>query len=75
MRSSRESLDIARQLGDKQGAAVSLNALAVIARDTGDTRDRALAVRRKPGAVERIGRPEGCCSFSQQPGERRQIAR
>ena len=32
----RESLDIARQLGDKQGAAVSLNALAVIARDRGD---------------------------------------
>ena len=32
----RESLDIARQLGDKQGVAVSLNALAVIARDRGD---------------------------------------
>ena len=32
----RESLDIARQLGDKHGAAVSLNALAVGARDRGD---------------------------------------
>jgi predicted ATPase len=32
----RESLDIARQLRDKQGAAVSLNALAVNARDRGD---------------------------------------
>ncbi len=32
----RESLAIARQLGDKQGAAVSLNALAVFARDQGD---------------------------------------
>jgi predicted ATPase len=32
----RESLVIARQLGDKQGAAVSLNALAVFARDRGD---------------------------------------
>jgi len=32
----RESLDIARQLGDGQGVAVSLNALAVIARDRGD---------------------------------------
>jgi predicted ATPase len=32
----RESLDIARQLGDKQGVAVSLNALAVHARDRGD---------------------------------------
>jgi len=32
----RESLEIARQLGDKQGAAVSLNALAVNARDQGD---------------------------------------
>ena len=31
-----ESLDIARQLGDMQGAAVSLNALAVHARDRGD---------------------------------------
>jgi predicted ATPase/DNA-binding winged helix-turn-helix (wHTH) protein len=31
-----ESLDIARQLGDKQGAAVSLNALAVSGRDRGD---------------------------------------
>ncbi len=32
----QESLDIARQLGDKQGVAVSLNALAVSARDRGD---------------------------------------
>jgi predicted ATPase len=32
----RESLDIARQLGDKQGVAVSLNALAVHARDRSD---------------------------------------
>ncbi len=32
----RESLNIAHQLGDRQGAAVSLNALAVHARDQGD---------------------------------------
>jgi predicted ATPase len=32
----RESLEIARQLGDKQGVAVSLNALAVLARDQGN---------------------------------------
>lgn len=32
----RENLDIARQLGDKQGVAVSLNALAVFARDRGN---------------------------------------
>jgi predicted ATPase len=32
----RESLEIMRQLGDKQGTAVSLNALAVNARDIGD---------------------------------------
>jgi predicted ATPase len=32
----RESLDIARQLGDNQGAAVSLNALAAGARDRGE---------------------------------------
>ena len=35
----RESLDIARQLGDQQGVAVSLNALAVIARDRGEVAD------------------------------------
>ena len=38
----RENLDIARQLGDKQSVAVSLNALAVIARDRGDSHLRAL---------------------------------
>jgi predicted ATPase/DNA-binding winged helix-turn-helix (wHTH) protein len=32
----RESLDIAHHLGDKQGAAVSVNALAVNARDRGE---------------------------------------
>jgi predicted ATPase len=32
----KESLDIARQLGDKKGAAVSLNALGVLARERGD---------------------------------------
>src|SRR5882724_1211577 len=32
----RESLDIARHLGDKQAIAVSLNAVAVLARDNGD---------------------------------------
>jgi predicted ATPase/DNA-binding winged helix-turn-helix (wHTH) protein len=32
----RENLEIASQLGDKQGAAVSLNALAVNARDRGE---------------------------------------
>jgi predicted ATPase/predicted Ser/Thr protein kinase len=32
----KESLDIARHLHDKQGAAVSLNALGVLARDRGD---------------------------------------
>ena len=31
-----ESLEIARQLGDKQGVAVSLNARAAVARDRGD---------------------------------------
>ena len=61
----RESLDIARQLGDKQGVAVSLNALAVIARDRGEVCDGALSVRRKPRAVERIGGPEGCRACSQ----------
>jgi predicted ATPase len=33
---TRESLNIAHQLGDKQGVAVSLNALAVSSRDRGD---------------------------------------
>ena len=31
-----ESLDVSRELGDKQGVAVSLNAIAVSARDRGD---------------------------------------
>ena len=61
----RESLDIARQLGDKHGVAVSLNALAVSARDRGDVAVALLFVRRKPGTVERIGRSEGGRSFSQ----------
>ena len=42
----RESLDIARQLGDKQGVAVSLNALAVNARDRGELRLRALCSKK-----------------------------
>jgi predicted ATPase len=33
---TRESLDIARQLGDPQGVAVSLNALAVLAKEQGN---------------------------------------
>jgi predicted ATPase/serine/threonine protein kinase len=51
----RESLDISRQLGDKQGAAVSLNALAVSARDRGNIPDarslfeESLALWRKLG--------------------------
>ena len=32
----RESLDIARQLGDKRGAAISLNALGISARERGE---------------------------------------
>ncbi len=54
-----ESLDIARRLGDKQGAAVSLNALASECSGPGRSRSRALAVRGEPGAVERIGRSDG----------------
>ena len=61
----RESLDIARQLGDKQGAAVSLNALAVNARDRGEVPLARSSLRRKPGAVARIGRSEGRRSLSQ----------
>ena len=61
----RESLDIARQLGDKQGVAVSLNALAVLARDRGDVALAHSLFRREPDAVERIGRPAGCGSCAE----------
>ena len=55
----RESLEIARQLGDSQGAAVSLNALAVSARDRGDIRCARSLFEESLTAVERSGRPEG----------------
>ncbi len=57
-----ESLDIARQLGDKQGVAVSLNALAVLARDRGDARaahslfEESLAVWRELGDEQAVAR-------------------
>ena len=44
-----ESLGIAGQLGDQHGVAVCLNALAVHARDRGDSANARVAVRRKPG--------------------------
>jgi predicted ATPase/DNA-binding winged helix-turn-helix (wHTH) protein len=57
-----ESLDIARQLGDKQGAAVSVNALAVLARDQGDVArahslfEESLALWRELGDLKAIAR-------------------
>ena len=58
----RESLEIARQLGDKQGAAVSLNALAVKARDHGDLAgarslfEESLALWRESGDQKAVAR-------------------
>ncbi len=58
----RESLEIARQLGDKQGAAVSLNALAVNARDQGDVAvarslfEESLALWRESGDQKAVAR-------------------
>jgi predicted ATPase/DNA-binding winged helix-turn-helix (wHTH) protein len=58
----RESLDIALQLGDKQGAAVSLNALAVHARDRGDVAvasslyEESLALWRELGDQKAVAR-------------------
>ena len=58
----RESLDIARQLGDKQGVAVSLNALAVVARDNGELAEahalfqESLGVWRELGDLKAIAR-------------------
>jgi predicted ATPase len=58
----RESLDIARQLGDQQGAAVSLNALAVQARDLGDLPvarsllEESLALWRESGDQKAVAR-------------------
>jgi predicted ATPase len=58
----RESLEISRQLGDKQGAAVSLNALAVNARDRGDVPvarplfEESLALWRESGDPRAVAR-------------------
>ncbi len=57
-----ESLEIARRLGDKQGTAVSLNALAVNARDRGDLAvahslfEESLALWRELGDLTAIAR-------------------
>ena len=57
-----ESLDIARQLGDKQGAAVSVNALAVLARDQSDIArahslfEESLALWRELGDLKAVAR-------------------
>ena len=57
-----ESLDIARQFGDKQGAAVSLNALGVNARDQNDLAaahslfEESLALWRELGDLKAIAR-------------------
>ena len=58
----QESLDIARQLGDKRGVAVSLNALAVTARDRGDVQvarslfEESLALWRELGDQKAVAR-------------------
>jgi predicted ATPase len=58
----KESLTIARQLGDKQGVAVSLNARAVVARDRGDFLlahdlfEESLGVWRELGDMKAIAR-------------------
>jgi len=58
----RDSLDIARQLRDKQGVAVSLNALAVVARDNGEIAEahalfqESLGVWRELGDLKAIAR-------------------
>ncbi len=61
----RESLEISRQLGDKQGAAVSLNALAVNARDRGDVPVARPLFEESLALWRESGDPEGCRSFSQ----------
>jgi len=58
----KESLDIARQLGDKPGAAVCLNALGVNARDRGDAAtahplfEESLALWRELGDQKAVAR-------------------
>jgi tetratricopeptide (TPR) repeat protein len=57
-----ESQDIARQLGDKTGVAVSLNALAVLTRDRGDIAkahalfEESLALWRELGDLKAVAR-------------------
>jgi predicted ATPase len=58
----KESLQIARQLGDKQGVAVSLNAMAVLARDRGNVAvahslfEESLALWRELGDLKAVAR-------------------
>ena len=58
----RQSLEISRELGDQQGAAVSLNALAVSARDRGDVSnarslfEESLALWREVGDQKAVAR-------------------
>jgi predicted ATPase len=51
----RESLNIARQLGDNQGVAVSLNALAVVARDNGEIAEAHALFQESLGVWKALG--------------------
>ncbi len=58
----RESLEITRQLGDAQGAAVSLNALAVNARDRGDIQGARLLFEESLTVWREVGDPKAVAS-------------
>jgi predicted ATPase len=51
----RESLNIARELGDNQGVAVSLNALAVVARDNGEIAEAHALFQESLGVWKALG--------------------
>jgi tetratricopeptide (TPR) repeat protein len=58
----RESLEIARQLGDAQGTAVCLNALAVSARDRGDIQGARLLFEESLTVWREVGDPKAVAS-------------
>ncbi len=58
----RESLEIARQLGDAQGAAVCLNALAVSARDRGDIQSARSLFEESLAVWREVGDPKAVAS-------------
>ena len=66
-----QSLAIRRALGDRRGAAVSLNNLGMLARDQDGSRGCPRAARGEPGDRARAGQPQRHRSLAREPGHGR----